>query len=152
MQRNIAKSKPKSKLKKGKQPVTVYNRDVICLPSSYSKHGLKSISIPRGNSLIRLAEMGLQGKVTFNSTMNEEEIFSEIRSAFAEPMGQNPSFPFTFLQASGSGTKSLAVPSLSFHWTTQEVCKLGKTCIYILAEEKLANEDVKVCLSKFVFL
>ena len=101
MQRNVAKSKPKSKLKKGKQPVTVYNRDVICLPSSSSKHGLKSISIPRGNSLIRLAEMGLQGKVTFNSTMNEEEIFSEIRSAFAEPMGQNPSFPFTFLQASG---------------------------------------------------
>ena len=32
-------------------------------------------------------------------------------------------------------------PIYSFHWTPQEVCKLGETCMcmHILAEEKLAN-------------
>ena len=34
-----------------------------------------------------LAKMGLQGKVTFSSIMAEDEIRSEIRSAFVEAMG-----------------------------------------------------------------
>ena len=59
--------------------------------------------------------MGLQGKVTLTSVMAEDEIRSEIRSAFVEAMGNDP---FTFLQTSGSGAKTLAAPSLSasFHW------------------------------------
>lgn len=78
--------------------------------------------------------------------MSEEAIFDEIRSAFAEAMGHDPSFPFAFLQISGSGMKTLAVPSLlaSFWWSAQEVCKLGKNCIYTLAGKKLMNEEVKV--------
>ena len=122
-----------------------YNRDIICLPHTFAKSGLKSISIPRGKQRIRLAELG---KVTFSSEMSEDEISTEIRSAFAEAMGHDPCFPFKFLQVSGGGTKSLAVPSLSqsFQWTPQEVCKLGKTCIYILAEKMLVNEEVKVKL------
>ena len=70
--------------------------------------------------------MGLQGKVTLTSVMVEDEIRSEIRSAFVEAMGNDPSFPFTFLQTSGSGAKTLAAPSLSasFHWNAQEVSKL----------------------------
>ena len=102
--------------------------------------------IPRGKQRIRLAELGLQGKVTLSSDMLEQGIFEEARSAFGEAMGHNPNFPFTFLQPSGSGTKSLAVPSLSlsFRWTPQEVCKLEKVCIYILAGDKLTNEDVKI--------
>ena len=85
--------------------------------------------------------------MTLSSDMSEDAIFDEVRSAFSEAMGDDPSFPFTFLQVSGSGTKSLAVPSLSssFRWTPQEVCKLGKSCIYILACNKLVNEEVKVC-------
>lgn len=142
LRRNTAKPSKKGKSLK----VTHYNRDVICLPVTYSKQGLKSISIPRGKQRIKLAELGLQGKVTLSSDMAEEAIFSEIRSAFTEAMGHDPSFPFTFLQISGSGTKTLAVPSLSasFRWTAQEVCKLGKSCIYILAGKKLVNEEIKV--------
>lgn len=92
-----------------------------------------------------LAKMGLQGKVTLTSQMTEEDIRSEIRSAFNDAMGNDPSFPFTFLQTSGCGGKTLAAPSLSasFHWNAQEVYKLGKTCFYILSGNKLV-EDVKV--------
>ena len=145
----LRRSSAKTLKKEKKNKLIQYNRDVVCLPHSFAKEGLssKSITIPRGKQRIRLAELGLQGKVTLNSDMSEEDIFTEIRSAFADAMGHDPCFPFKFLQVSGSGTKTLAVPSLSqsFQWTPQEVCKLGKTCIYILAESKLANEDVKVC-------
>ena len=93
-----------------------------------------------------LAKVGLQGKVTLTSQMTEEDIRSEIRSAFYDAMGNDPSFPFTFLQTSGYGGKTLASPSLSasFHWNAQEVSKLGKTCFYILAGKKLVVEDIKV--------
>ena len=119
---------------------------MFCLPSSYREEGAKSIPIPRGKQRALLANMGLQGKVTLTSHMTEEEIRSEIRSAFVEAMGINTSFPFTFLQTSGGGVKTLSAPSLSasFQWNAQEVSKLGKTCFYILAEEKLLVEDVKV--------
>ena len=61
-------------------------------------------------------------------------------------MGHDPSFPFTFLQISGTGTKTIVVSSLSasFWWTVQEVCKLGKNCIYILAGKKSVTEEIKV--------
>ena len=93
-----------------------------------------------------LAWLGLQGKVTLTSVMSEELLKAEIRSAFTEAMGNDPSFPFTFLQMSGCGGKTLTVPSLSssFQWNAQEVSKLGKTCVYILAEKRLNVEDVKV--------
>ena len=134
--------------KKRKAPkITQYNRDVMCLPSSYGDGGQKCISIPRGQQRAYLAKLGLQGKVTLSSVMCKDSIRDEIRSAFKEAMGQDSSFPFTFLQTSGYGAKTLAVPSLSssFQWTAQEVCKLSKSsCIYILAEKRLAVEDVKV--------
>ena len=135
LRRNVVKKEKPTK-------VTQYNRDIVCLPHSFGKQGLKSITIPRGKQRIRLAELGLQGKVTLSSDMTEEAMLDEVRSAFAEAMGHDPCFPFTFLQVSGSGTKTLAVPSLSasFRWTPQEVCKLGRTCVYILSEKKLANE------------
>ena len=92
----------------------------------FARQGLKSIAIPRAKQRIKLAELRLQGKVTLGSQMSEEDIFSEIRSAFSEAMGNDPCFPFKFLQVSGGGTKTLAVPQ-SFRWTPQEVCKLGMT-------------------------
>ena len=123
-----------------------YNRDVVCLPSCYGDGGKKSISIPRGKQRAILAKLGLQGKITLSSNMTEEAICEEIRSAFMEAMGHDSSFPFAFLQMSGCGGKTLSIPSLSasFQWTAQEVSKLGKSCIYILAENKLTVEDVKV--------
>ena len=79
---------------------------------------------------LRARGLLLQGKVTVTSQLTEDEIRSEIRSAFVEAMGNDSSFPFTFLQTSGCGAKILAVPSLStsFQWNAQEVTKLGKTC------------------------
>ena len=85
-----------------------YNRDVICLPHSYGEGEVKSIIIPRGSQRSTLANMGLQGKVT--SAMSEEEIRCEIRSAFTDPMGNDPTFPFTFLQLTGGAGKTLAIP------------------------------------------
>lgn len=85
--------------------VVQYNRDIICLPSHYAQGGSKSVQIPRGKQRAQLADMGLQGKVTLTSEMSEEAIRAEIRSAFMEAMENDPSFPFTFLQLSGSGTK-----------------------------------------------
>lgn len=123
-----------------------YNRDVMCLPSSYGDGGWNSISVPRGKQRAILAKLGLQGKVTLSSDMSEDSICNEIRSAFVEAMGHDSSFPFTFLQTSGGGGKTLVVPSLSssFQWNAQEVCKLGKSCIYILAGKRLTVENIKV--------
>ena len=132
---------------KRKSPkVTYYNRDIVCLPQSYARGNCKSIPIPRGRARTKLAEMGLQGKVSLRSDMLEETINCEIRSAFSEAMEHDPFFPFVFLQVSGGGTKTLTIPSLSssFRWTAGEVGKLGKSTIYILAEKKLHNEDNKV--------
>ena len=131
--------------KKGKLPkVTYYTRDVICLPKSFTSS--KCITIPRGKQRAQLAEMELQGKVTLRSDMTEDEILAEVRSAFLDVMGHNPDFQFVFLQVSGCGAKTLSLPSLSasFHWTAQEVSKLGKSCIYIQAKDDLHVEDIKV--------
>ena len=43
---------------------TYYNHDVICLPQSHSRGYCKSIPIPCKTAHTRLAEMGLQGKIT----------------------------------------------------------------------------------------
>ena len=84
--------------------ITYYNHDVICLPQSYSRGNFKSIPIPRKAAHTKLAEKGLQGKVSLRSDMLEETINCEIRLAFAEVMGHDPFFPFVFLQLSGGGS------------------------------------------------
>ena len=81
-----------------------YTRDVMCLLSSFGEGGIKR----RGKQRAQLVKLGLQGKVTFSSIMSGEEIMNEIRSAFTEAMGNDPSFPFIILQVSGCGTKTLA--------------------------------------------
>ena len=59
----------------------------------------------------------------------------EIRTVFQGPMGNDLNFPFTFLQGAGEGTKTLVIPSVSpnYHWTAQQVARLGgqKGYIYI---------------------
>ncbi len=76
--RSFNAGKKKEKVSK----IVQYNRDVICLPSSYASNGVNSICIPRGKQLTQLAEKGLQGKVTLNSSMSEEEVRQEIGSIF----------------------------------------------------------------------
>ena len=54
-------------------------------------------------------------------------------------MGNDPQFPFTFLQQSGPGTNALTVPSLSsFCWTAKDVVRMaGQGCLYIQPEIEL---------------
>lgn len=80
--------------------------------------------------------------------MTVEEVGMEIRSAFKFAMGEDCSFPFKYLQATGGGIRALSIPSVSssFQWTPQQVAKLGnqRHTIYILAEKelKLSSEMV----------
>ena len=103
--------------------------------SRTSKHGRFAIpsSIPRGGTR---ADLGLVGKVRLTSDMLEHEILEEIRSAFAEPMSNNPNFQFVFLQTSGAGSNTLTIPSVSASYrTSKELVKMaGQGCLYIKAE------------------
>ena len=85
--------KPKSKRLKneGKQKSVSYLRDIFCLPQSLqSKNG--SILIPRGTRRSNLAnkDIGLLGKIEFQSDWSAERMRREICSVFAKP------FAFTY--------------------------------------------------------
>lgn len=129
---------------KAKSPKVVsWDRTIICLPSCYqevSKSG-KDIAIPRKKRAI-LASNGLIGKVHLESDWTEDEVFAEIRSVFSNAMANDTQFPFTILLPTGSGTKSLTVPSLSlsFVWTPKEVAGKSQNTIYILAQKSLKLE------------
>ena len=60
---------------------------------------------------------------------------------FKQAMNSNPYFPFTFLQSTGGGCKTLTVPcvSSSYEWTAQQVSRLasGRSSIYIMALDEL---------------
>ena len=106
------------------------------------------IPFPRGKSRAYLARNGLVGKLHISSDMNENDVLSEIRSVFKDAMKNDPNFPFKLLQSTGEGPRSLAIPPVSdtFHWTAQQVARLGgsRGCIYILAEADLNMTEVKV--------
>lgn len=88
------------------------------------------------------------GKLHISSDMNENDVLSEIRSVFKDAMKNDPNFPFKLLQSTGEGSRSLAIPPVSdtFHWTAQQVARLGgsRGCIYILAEADLNMTEVEV--------
>ena len=110
-----------------------------CQPIIKSK-----IPIPRGDARRQLCESSLLGKVTFSSDMSPTEIrqeicciFSEVIELSSDAAGSSCIFPFTYLQSSGGGTKSLCIPkeSKSFVWNAQQVAALGRnSCIYIYTE------------------
>lgn len=76
------------------------------------------------------------------------EVGMDIRSVFERAMGGDSSFPFKYLQATGGGSQSLSIPSVSasFQWTAQQVAQLGnqRNTIYILAEGNLKQPDYQV--------
>ena len=139
-----------SRATKSKKPktVTTWDRDIICLPKE-SKKGENCIPYPRGKYRARLGREGLVGKVHLTSEMSVDEVRAEIRSFFERAMGSNQSFPFTYLQATGGGSRSLSIPSVSasFQWTANQVAKLGnqRNTIYIIADEDLSlpNDEVQ---------
>ena len=117
-----------------------WDRDIICLPQAPS---VTTIPFPRGKYRAKLGQRGLIGKIRLSSTMTVEEVNDEVLSVFHEAMGNRKDFPFSFLQSTGCGSRSLTVPSVSagFQWTAQQVAKLGgsKQPIYILARDKLTE-------------
>ena len=135
-----------SKAKKAKT-VQVWDRDVVCLPQSVHNKGRDGgISFPRGDYRNYLGRCGLIGKVRLTSEMTEEMVQSEIRSVFSQAMGGNTQFPFSYLQPTGGGCKSLMMPAVSscFQWSPQQVARLAgqRGAVYILAESdlRLLNE------------
>ena len=132
------------KNEKRKKTVTMWDRDIICLPKKSLRKD-NSIPYPRGKFRAKLGKEHLVGKVHLTSAMTVEEVGDEIRSVFESAMGGDYSFPFKYLQSTGGGVRSLSVPSVSasFEWTVQQVAKLGnqRNTIYILAEKELKYSD-----------
>ena len=124
--------------------VTVWNRDVICLPKSCAR-GSRYVCFPRGKYRAVLGKVGLIGKVRITSEMTPSEVLNEIRSAFWAQMNNKEDFQFEFLQPTGCGSYALTIPNVSqqFSWSSQQVAKLSTTkgTIYILAKEKLTVDD-----------
>ncbi len=135
-------------IKSKKVKIFTYDRDIICLPNYMKKGDSEGIIISR-NQKARdfLGRNSLIGKIHLESSMTEEEIFSEIRSVFQNAMKGSKTFSFEILQHAGGSSKILTVPALSssFKWTASCVAsKSPKTPIYILA-----IDDVKVCISYY---
>ena len=107
-----------------------------------------SIKIPRKpQDREYLAKNHLIGKIRLNSSMNEDQIFQEIRSVFAIPMKKDSLFQFKVLQTAGGSSKCLILPSLSdsYEWTASAICgKNSKVPIYIMAVD-----DLLVCSNIF---
>ena len=130
----IKRSQPGHQIKKRKT-IQSWDRDIVCLPQSRMNHsaGTSSFSYPRGRYRALLGKMGLIGKIHLSSDMSENDVKQEIRTVFQGPMGNDLNFPFTFLQGAGEGTKTLVIPSVSpnYHWTAQQVARLGGQKGYI---------------------
>ena len=95
--------------------IYTYDRDIICLPSSYVGSTVipGTIAIPRSPRMREfLGKNLLIGKIRLNSLMSQDSIFQEIRSVFSHPMNKDSLFPFKILQPAGGNSKSLMVPSL----------------------------------------
>ena len=157
MQSYIRRNQPGRGVNNPKKRKTIqsWDRDIICLPQSRMNRaaGTSSFSYPRRQYRAMLGKMGLIGKINLSSHMNEEDVKQEIRSVFRGPMGNDPNFPFTFLQGAGEGSKTLVIPSVStsYHWTAQQVARLGgqKGNIYILAladMPSLTDQDIIVSI------
>ena len=107
------------------KPVT-YVRDVFCLPSEcQGPNG--TVVIPRGCRRSALAndEIGLLGKIAFDSDWSDERMREEISAVFSKSFGINEEdlargkvFKFDYLQRTGAGSRTLCIPSVSqtFQW------------------------------------
>ena len=150
LKRNQISSRPK-KAKK----ISTWNRDIICLPQSRRNSADNSFAYPRGRYRAYLGKLGLIGKLHISSDMNEDDVKGEIRSVFKGPMGNDPNFPFLYLQSAGEGSKTLVMPSVSstFCWTAQQVARLAgqRSTIYVLAQADIPNVEDEVSELSFRF-
>ena len=70
--------------------------------------------IPRKKKDV-LASFGLIGKIHLECIWTESEVQDEIRSVFEDAMDKDDTFPFNFLQVTGTGTKSLIYQRYQHH-------------------------------------
>ena len=132
------------------QPKKVtYMRDIFCLPREcQGQNG--TVLIPRGSRRSALAnkEVGLLGKIEFDSNWSPERMQQEILAVFSKPLGLSEEdlaagkvFNFDYLQRTGAGSRTLCVPSVTnaFQWNGRQVATLAKSggVIYILAHEDI---------------
>ncbi len=125
---------------KGKGREITYERDIICLPKSFGAH--KDLIEKPKTKMKRqfLVRNKLVGKLKILSSMDEEEVFYEIRSIFRKPMRGDESFQFKILQPCGGDSRSLMLPEVSetYRYTAGAVAgRNAKTPVYILAEDPL---------------
>ena len=131
-----------------RRKVTVsWDCDIICLPRTTKKGKLVNVlSYPRKRYRTQLGAWGLIGMLHLTSDMSVDDVAAEVRSVFKGPMHNNPSFPFTFLQPTGGGNKTLTMPSVSssYQWTAQQVAKLASSrgSVYIMAMDDLYLRDI----------
>ena len=85
-----------------------------------------AVKYPRGKYRARL---GTREKIHIVEDMTVEQVATEVRSVFKGPMNNRNDFPFQYLQWTGSGSRTLSVPSVSssFNWTAKQVARLGGT-------------------------
>ena len=139
------KDEPKTKSVK-------YLRDIFCLPHQSCKMG--SIHNPRGTRRSALAnkDIGLMGKIEFQSDWCADKMRQEVCSVFVKPFALTQQdidngdiFPFEYLQRTGAGSRTLCVPTVSpsFEWNGRQVATLAKSggIIYIMA-----TRDIPVIL------
>ena len=88
--------------------------------------------------------------------MSVDEVAAEVCSVFRGPMRDNPTFPFTFLQPTSGGNKTLTVPSVSssYQWTAQQVAKLStnRSSVYIMALDDLLLHDAGSEMSRLIIV
>ena len=122
------------------------------MPRNYRNVENGNVAIPRTERRNTIAEAGHIGKLEFRSDMTDQQVRQEICKVFAIPMGltktaieQGSLFPFTYLQRTGPGSRTLCVPSVSsdFQWDGKNVSTLAKSggIINILADSCLPEID-----------
>ena len=77
----------------------VYTKYIVCLP--LTKGPLtKPIAIPRGESRVELAELGLVGKISISAGWKSTQVAQEISSVFASAfrLGEDDVVPFEYLR------------------------------------------------------
>lgn len=74
----------------------VYTKDIVCIPHSLEL----PIAIPRGERRSELAEMGLIGKISLNSSWSVKDVQSEVSSVFAGAFGipEGELLPYVYLR------------------------------------------------------
>lgn len=143
-----SKSKrPKSSTVKPKS--VKYLRDIFCLPEQCEGPN-GTIVIPRGTRRSDFAnkDVGLMGKIEFESEWSADRMKKEICNVFSKPfclsdndIASGKMFHFEYLQRTGAGSRTLCVPTVntSFEWNGRQVATLAKSggVIYILAREDI---------------